>query len=398
MMLRLKGVLEAIGQPQSALASALKVSPATVAQLVNHGQWPRSQDRECLQQGIQRWLLQNKANVAQVLRAFEEVKEGVEPPRANATAPAQGICDEPSAEDNTMLMRKQTLTQTARKRFNLFSDPFGELTSPEDMWVSQDLRYVREQMYQVARRDGFLAVVGESGAGKSTLRRDLENRLRAEGAPVVLVQPHVLASEDRDTIGKPLQTSHIIEAILKILAPELKLQASPEVRAQQLYKTLVTSHEAGFRHCVLIEEAHSLPTSTLRQLKRLREFELGFTKLVSVILIGQTELKVKLSERAAEVREVVQRIEMVELGPIAQADFEGFLSFRLGRAEKQLGDVIDASGVQALTERLTSTGRDASRSMLYPLAVANLVTASINLAAQLGEPRVTGDIVRGVQV
>ncbi|MNP04242.1 hypothetical protein D3C76_961510 [compost metagenome] len=277
-------------------------------------------------------------------------------------------------------------------------DPLGPLTCPEDVWVNPDIRYVREQMFHAARHDGFLVVVGESGAGKSTLRRDLVSRVRNEHHPVVVIEPSVISSEERDTQGKPLKMSHITEAIMTVLDPQQKRQASPELLAQQLKKTLMTSHEAGFRHCVLIEEAHSLPTSTLRHFKRLRELEDGYTKLVNVILIGQPELLVKLNERNHDVREVVQRMEVVELGPISRADLEQYLAFRLGRANKKLDEVIDAGGIQALIERLSMTGRDASRSMLYPLAVGNLLTAAINLASQLGEPRVTADIVRGVNV
>lgn len=400
-MLQLKRLLDEVGQPQAALASELEVSPATVAQLVNHGHWPRSLDQERLQQRIQRWLLKHKASVAQVLGAFEEVgdeKEGVEPPRCNATAPAQGNSDEPSEEDMTMVMRKQVLTPAAKRAFGLAGDPLGPLTCPEDVWVNPDIRYVREQMFHAARHDGFLVVVGESGAGKSTLRRDLVSRVRNEHHPVVVIEPSVISSEERDTQGKPLKMSHITEAIMTVLDPQQKRQASPELLAQQLKKTLMTSHEAGFRHCVLIEEAHSLPTSTLRHFKRLRELEDGYTKLVNVILIGQPELLVKLNERNHDVREVVQRMEVVELGPISRADLEQYLAFRLGRANKKLDEVIDAGGIQALIERLSMTGRDASRSMLYPLAVGNLLTAAINLASQLGEPRVTADIVRGVNV
>ena len=37
-------------------------------------------------------------------------------------------------------------------------------------------------------------------------------------------------------------------------------------------------------------QAHSLSTPTIKHLKRYRELELGYTKLVSIILIGQPEL------------------------------------------------------------------------------------------------------------
>lgn len=393
-MLKLKQVLADIAQPQTELAKALELSPAAIAQLINHGQWPRSLDRVELEARIRGFLERRGANDEALSSAFEEV----EPPRANAEAPAT-----PDENDHVndqecepMLLRKQPLLPETKRAFGLFRDPFDDLQSAEDMYVSPDIRYIREAMYQAARHDGFLAIVGESGAGKSTLRRDLINRLNAEGAPVVVIEPYVLAMEDNDTKGKTLKSTHIAEAIMAAVAPLEKAKSSPEARFAQLHRALKTSHESGFRHCLIIEEAHSLPIPTLKQLKRLRELEVGFTKLVSIILIGQPELRVKLSERNGEVREVVQRIEIAELTPVGAGRVDEFLAFRLGRVGKKLGEVIDAGGIQALVSRLTSTSRDGARTLLYPLAIGNLLVAAMNLAVRIGEPIVTADVMREV--
>ncbi|MBA1302764.1 transposase, partial [Pseudomonas carnis] len=124
------------------------------------------------------------------------------------------------------------------------------------------------------------------------------------------------------------------------------------------------------------------------------------TKLVSIIMIGQPELSVKLSERNADVREVVQRCERITLPPIEGARLEEFLKFRFDRAGKALGEVMDATGIQAIATRLSQParrgGRDETVSLLYPLAIGNLVIAAMNLAANLGAPIVTADIVKGV--
>ena len=47
---------------------------------------------------------------------------------------------------------------------------------------------------------------------------------------------------------------------------------------------------------------------------------------------------------------------------------------------------------------MTSTRRDRPEtvSLLYPLAVGNLLTACMNLAAEIGVPTVTADVVKGV--
>ncbi|MDD1014562.1 ExeA family protein [Pseudomonas rubra] len=393
-MLKLKQVLQDVGQRQAALAESLKLSSATVAQLLNHGQWPRSLDKAELQARISVFLVDVGANDADIAKAFEEV----DLPCANTADPA--LSQEPSGEDETMLLPKQTLLPTTRKMFSLFRDPFDELQSAQDMWVSPDIRYVREVMYQTARHGGFLAVEGESGAGKSTLRRDLVNRIAENNDPVIIIEPYVLASEDNDTKGKSLKSTHIAESMMAAVAPLERAKSSPEARFAQLHRALKESHAAGYRHCLVIEEAHSLPIPTLKHLKRILELEVGFTKLVSIIMIGQPELGVKLSERNADVREVVQRCERVILAPVEGSRLEEFLKFRFERAGKALAEVIDASGIQAIAARLSqpsrSGGRDKQVSLLYPLAIGNLMTAAMNLAAELGAPVITADVVKGV--
>ena len=392
-MLRLKLILQAVGRPQAALAQSLSLSGATVAQLLNHGLWPRSLDGEVLRGRIRTFLTGCGANDADVAAAFDEV---VEP----GCAEVLKVMEEVSKEDESMLLPKQTLQAATRKAFGLFRDPFDELHCAQDMWVSPEIRYVREAMYQTARHGGFLAVEGESGAGKSTLRRDLVNRVAENNDPVMIIEPYVLASEDSDAKGKSLKSTHIAESMMAVLAPLAKPKNSPEARFAQLHRALKDSHAAGYRHCLVIEEAHSLPLATLKHLKRVLELEVGFTKLVSIIMIGQPELGVKLSERNADVREVVQRCERVTLVPVERSRLGEFLTFRFERVGKALADVVDADGVEAIAARLSQArrqgGRDETVSLLYPLAIGNLVIAAMNLAVALGVPKVTGDVVKGV--
>ena len=62
---------------------------------------------------------------------------------------------------------------------------------------------------------------------------------------------------------------------------------------------------------------------------------------------------------------------------------------------------MDESAIDAIAERLTFTTRNGKNqlqqnSLLYPLAVNNLVSAAMNEAASLGFERVDADIVQGV--
>ena len=428
-MLKLKNVLQKAGCKQADLAKSLNVSQATVAQIVNHGEWPKSLDATDLQERIRAFLVAAGVAPGELASVFVEVDQAdvrerisaflaeigadqadlssvleakVSEPRANATraVPKSKSATE-SNQEESMLLRKQTLFPATRKHFGLFRDPFqDDIQSHEDMYVSPDIRYIREAMFQTSKHGGLLAVVAESGAGKTTLMRDLEDRIVRENQPILLIRPYVLGMEDNDQKGKTLKATHIAEALMAAVAPLEKPKSSPEARFAQLHKALRESHTAGYRHCLVIDEAHSLPIPTIKHLKRFFELELGFKKLLSIILIGQPELKAKLSERNQDVREVVQRCEMVELSPLDGGRLDEYLKFKFDRLGKPIGEVIDPSGIDALRAKLTFASNRRERpetvSLLYPLAVGNLLTACMNLAAEIGVPTVTADVVKGV--
>ena len=138
----------------------------------------------------------------------------------------------------------------------------------------------------------------------------------------------------------------------------------------------------------------------MKHLKRFFELKNGFERLLGIVLIGQTELAQKLSENNPAVREVVQRCEVVTLLPLTDGKLEGYLKHKFARAGADVAAVLDGSAVDAVAERLTVKSRTKSgtelHSLLYPLAVNNLVSAAMNQAAELGFEKVDGDVVRGV--
>lgn len=391
-MLKLKATLASINKTQADLARHVNLSAATLSQIVNHNKWPTTLPRNELISQISEFLKRNSANDDAIEMAFEEVT-GL--PQTTLSG-----SDEPKStkEDEEMLLRKQQLSQQAKKTFGLFRDPFDELQSPDEMWVSQSIREVRDAMYYTAAHGGFIAVIGESGAGKSTLRRELAERVLQENAPIMLIEPFVICAEDNDRKGKTFKSTNIAEALLEAVAPRERLKVSQQARFSQLHKALKDSYAAGYRHCLVIEEAHSLPIPTLKHLKRILELEVGMTKLVSVILIGQPELADKLSVHSMEVREVVQRCQVVELPPIEPHTLKDFLQFRFDKAGKQTADILDDSAVEALVHRLTlpSKKRDVRVSNLHPLAIGNLITAAMNMAADLGVEVIDKDLIMAV--
>lgn len=391
-MIKLKQVLAQHRVSQRKLAGLLAVSPAVITNLVNHGQLIKT-DTE-----------QFKTNLSAVLvelgisTALPELLTEVCTTEAMSVKTSQHDKSNQTIEDETMLLAKQALFPATKKHFSLFTNPFtDEVRSADEVFTSPDVRYVREALFQTAKFGGFMAVVGESGAGKSTLRRDLIDRINNENLPIIVIEPYIIAMEDNDKKGKTLKAAHIAEAVISTLAPLERMKQSPEARFRQLHRVLKDSSRAGNQHVLIIEEAHSLPVPTLKHLKRFFELEDGFKKLLSIVLVGQPELKLKLSERNFEVREVVQRCEVVELAPLDSC-LEQYVEWRLKALGRKSDDIFDRDALDTVRERLilTNAHNKAQTSLLYPLAVGNLLTSAMNLAAELGLPKVTADVVKGV--
>jgi type II secretory pathway predicted ATPase ExeA len=283
------------------------------------------------------------------------------------------------------------LTQTAKKHFKLFRDPFkDDIQSEEDVFLSPDIRYIRECMLDVAKRPGMLAVVGESGAGKSTLCDDLIDRIRREDLEIVVIMPR--------TIDKGrLTAAAICEAIIQDISMERPAR-SIEAKSRQVERLLKDSGKGGLNHVLIIEEAHDLAITAIKYLKRFSEIKDGFRRLLSIILIGQPELKDKLNERINHgAREVIQRMDIAELPPLGE-NLQGYLGHKFQRVNRKVEDIFEVDAFDAINRCLIINRgrRDYTESLVYPLRVNNIAIRCMNEAVNLGYQKVNAEVVQEV--
>lgn len=397
----------------SDMEEATGLGRATVHRLLSN-EWPVRADKAVIQQRLRELFAERGASAEQLERLFWAFKrvgnhvceagiDGYGRPIDHVPQPTPRRASKQSTpdEETEMLLPKQSLSPAARKAFGLFTNPFdGEVTSDEQMFTSGEFAYVREACMQAAVGGRFVAVVGESGAGKTTVLADLESRIERDKKPVIVIRPWVLGMAENDTAGKTLKSADILASIITTLDRLAVVPQTLQARSNRARDLLTKSIEAGFSHLLAVEEAHDMPEATLKHLKRLHEMRLGRKPLLGILLLGQTELGLRLDPRRANLREVTQRCEVVQLLPL-DADLGDYLAHRAGLAGKRLDELIDASGVEEIRARLTVTrpaagGKTRATSLLYPLAVNNLVTAAMNVAADLGAPIVTRDVVRAV--
>lgn len=381
----IKELLSDCAPSRRKLAEELGISPAALSQLLNHGTLPKRRWPEIREAMLSLAAAHGKAE-SDMEAALKELEQKPE------SAP-----EETAEQEELMILRKQTLTMQARQTFGLVRNPFADPETSADVFMSPDIRFARETLYQAATGSGFLALVGESGSGKSTLKDELVTRIHDENLPVIIIEPYTLAMAATESQGKPLRSSHIAEAIISTVQPGAKIPSSPEMRFRRLHEILKASHTAGMRHCLIIEEAHDLHRHTLKSLKRFHELKDGLARLLSIILIGQTELEKKLRVTDASVREVVQRCDVVHLSAIA--DPGAYLRHRFEHAGADFNAAFSPDGIEEIRVNLTVSpdSRGDGIYMGYPLMIANLATAALNLAASVGEKQVTADVVRMVR-
>ncbi|HRD34051.1 MAG TPA: AAA family ATPase [Rhodocyclaceae bacterium] len=394
MRLKLKDTIARLGIAQCDLARVLNVSPGTIAQLCNHGIWPRN-DSMCraMRAGITQRLTEAGASADQLASVFEEW------PLARGNATEADAHEPESHEDEHMLLRNESLTHEAREHFGLDRSPFvDDIRALDDVFASARTRRARAALLDCALNQGFVALVGESGSGKSTLREELEERIRIEQRPVVVIKPFTMEMERTARQGKPMWAGQISEAIIHQLAPGTSIRSSTQARNNQVRDLLAASQQAGYNNLLIVEEAHRMPVSTIRALKGFMELKIGLRRLLGVVLIGQPELDNTLSDKLADVREIVQRCERREMMPLDD-DLPGYLEHKLARAGARLADVFADDAIDAIRARLVRIPRGGSmaeaRSICYPLVVNNLVTRAMNAAAATAFPKVNAQVIKG---
>ena len=267
--------------------------------------------------------------------------------------------------------------------FDLKTDPF-RITPDTDFFFSGGQRGdILEGLVVAAMHDeGIVCVVGEIGMGKTMLSRMLLERLRQLPADTVYLANPVF---DRD---------EILGAIARDLMP-----TPPEGnRAQMLAaleSALIERYSQDRRVVVVVDEAHSMPGTTLEEIRLLSNLETTQRKLLKIILFGQPELDGLLD--APQLRQVKDRIShRFELQPLNATEASAYLMFRLHKAGWQGGELFDAKALALLVQ--ASDGRTRKLNML---ADKSLLAAYAEGLPQVGVGQVrraVGDSLPGNKV
>jgi type II secretory pathway predicted ATPase ExeA len=389
MPLNLKGVLARHNITQAAWCGQVKqfngapLSQTAGDQILNWDTWPKQTPKSSIRKQTEALLAEKRVSKIEIDTCW-----WLDENDDFRNAKAQGERQPKNAVDLKPL-ENEMLSHEAKNLFDLPRDPFnGDPASDKEFFMSPDIRRVMASVSYTALHDSILAVIGESGSGKTVLFHFAREKLLRDAPNVRMIIPAVINK-------KELTERQIMESIILDLAPHTNVPRTKEARARKARQLLIDSADAGNKHMLMIEEAHDLPVSTMKELKRIFEIAGGLRRVISMLLIGQPELKEKLNERTSfDAREFIRRCEIDILHPLDK-HLEDYISLRLGKMDKKLDAVFEKDACDAIRERLTGTDRSQKKvSQVYPLLVNRLVTKAMNAAAELGLKKIPASIVR----
>lgn len=296
----------------------------------------------------------------------------------------------PGDPDLILTREVEMISQEAMKHFKLFRNPFvDDIQKEADVYMSDEHRYIEAAMLDSARHGGFLAVIGEVGSGKSVMRRKVIEQLKRDGDTLV-IYPQMI-DKTRLTAGS------ICDAIIQDVSSE-KCKCKLEDKTRQVQRLLLDRAKSGYRACLIVEEAHDLTVNTLKYLKRFYELEDGYKKLLGIILIGQSELKHMFNEsQNVDMREVIRRVQVAEIRGL-NGNLKDYVAVKFNRIAAKPETIFSDDSYAAMSRRLTTQTKDGKGkiSHAYPLTVNNHLARALNLACEMGEAKVTAEVIEAI--
>jgi type II secretory pathway predicted ATPase ExeA len=150
----------------------------------------------------------------------------------------------------------------------------------------------------------------------------------------------------------------------------------------------------AMRVCLVVDDAQQAPRQTLRSLKQLWEYEHGFRKCLGILLLGQLELIEAM--RDVRLRETTNRCATFLMrGLVHPNQVKGYLGWKFQRAGADVDKVFDAEAIKAVAHHAKFEFQVNGEKVVAgpPLRVQNIAARLMNKADEIGEAKVTAEVV-----
>ena len=217
--------------------------------------------------------------------------------------------------------------------YGLREKPFTKTPDPRFLYQSRKHAEALARLQLAVEDQDIILLTGDIGCGKTTLSRALIDSLDERIHPVLIINPRL----------SPIQ-------LLQTVALRLGMDEEQHTRhglLEAINAKLYELYEQGKRTAVILDEAQLVPgKETFEELRLLTNFQLDDQNLLSLVLIGQTELKARLAKRPY--RALRQRISLqYHLGPLDEQEAGEYVIHRLAVAGRE-APLFDAGALSVL--------------------------------------------------
>ena len=202
--------------------------------------------------------------------------------------------------------------------YGLREKAFGKTPDPRYLFLNETYEEALERLLYAVEEMDLALLTGEVGSGKTLLTRTLVDRVG-----------------DRYEVGMILNPRLPPRQFLRTTASELGV-AEPRFHAndllEQIHDRLLALDEQGRAAVLIVDEAHLIPgKATFEEIRLLTNFQLDDRNLISIVLVGQPELRERLRHPAY--RALTQRIgTSFHLTPLSPEDTLAYVGHRLAVA------------------------------------------------------------------
>jgi general secretion pathway protein A len=255
--------------------------------------------------------------------------------------------------------------------FGLRELPFELTPNPKYLFLSPQHREALSTLeYGLSSGKGLTALLGEAGTGKTTLLHAALASERCRSVSCVyLLNPTLTREEFVETLSNRFH-----------LGP--RASASKATMLEELESMLRDRRARGQITALVIDEAQSLSSELLEEIRLLANSETSTDKLLQLVLAGQPELRDRLNEPG--LRQLKQRINLrCEIGPFTQQETAAYIAQRIKAAGGNAIKIFTREAVMLIHER--SAG--------IPRTISVMCDNALLTACGLGKSRIDSRIV-----
>ena len=223
------------------------------------------------------------------------------------------------------------------KYYHLDSDPFALSPDPRFSYLHPSYKKAKTYIeFALERGEGFLLITGKPGTGKTTLVKEMLKDLDETKYKVTTLVTTQLEADD----------------LLRYVAYSYNLPVENANKAtviQRLKNYLIERRRRSQHTILIVDEAQDLSQGALEELRLLTNFELDYTPLIQIFLVGQPQLFDLLGSSSME--QLRQRITVATaMQPLSANEIEKYVQCRLNIAGWQHDPEINSDVYPLLYE------------------------------------------------